>query len=181
MVLSEFLQRIKSALGVDGSQGRQESPGQQQPAREANESSEQRVGVTVEREPATASEDAVKGTETASEPEPSTDAVEDEVETAEEAPTDEASEAEPETTEEDQTESEKAQESEDDATADDDLGTDESVDMIKGIGPTYAERLGEAGVDTVADLAHADAAELAEETDISETRLSNWIEKARHR
>lgn len=50
---------------------------------------------------------------------------------------------------------------------------------IKGIGPTYATRLRDAGIDDVADLAEADPAALAERTDISETRLATWIERAR--
>ncbi|WP_423751221.1 helix-hairpin-helix domain-containing protein [Salinirarus marinus] len=54
----------------------------------------------------------------------------------------------------------------------------ESVDVLKGIGPAYAERLGDADVYTVGDLRDADAAELAAATDLSETRVSRWIERA---
>jgi predicted flap endonuclease-1-like 5' DNA nuclease len=107
--------------------------------------------VTVEREPSTESEDAVKGTDTAS----STDA-DDGEESGSDAP--DASEG-----------------------PDEGAGTDESVDVIKGIGATYADRLGEAGVETVADLAASDPETLSEESGISEGRLSNWIEKANHR
>ena len=53
------------------------------------------------------------------------------------------------------------------------------VDSIKGIGAAYAQRLGNAGVQTVSDLAAADAADLASETDIGAGRLGNWIERAR--
>ncbi|MFB6256412.1 MAG: helix-hairpin-helix domain-containing protein [Haloplanus sp.] len=61
-------------------------------------------------------------------------------------------------------------------------GTDtESVEAIKGIGPAYAERLANAGVDSVADLAAADAPELAAAVDLSETRVGRWIERARER
>lgn len=60
-------------------------------------------------------------------------------------------------------------------------GTDESVDVIKGIGPAYAERLADAGVDTVADLAVADATELESETDISAKRIQGWIDRAKVR
>lgn len=56
---------------------------------------------------------------------------------------------------------------------------DEPVDTISGIGPAYAERLGEAGVETVGDLAAADAAELAEATGLGEGRVEGWIERAR--
>lgn len=57
--------------------------------------------------------------------------------------------------------------------------SDEPVQTIKGIGPSYAERLADAGVETVADLAAADAVELADETDIGEGRVSGWIERAK--
>ncbi|MFW6018696.1 MAG: helix-hairpin-helix domain-containing protein, partial [Halapricum sp.] len=65
--------------------------------------------------------------------------------------------------------------------ADESLGTDEPTDVIKGIGSTYADRLADAGVETVADLAARDAEALAVETGISEKRLGTWIERARHR
>jgi predicted flap endonuclease-1-like 5' DNA nuclease len=57
----------------------------------------------------------------------------------------------------------------------------EPVDEIKGIGPAYADRLAEAGVYTVADLAAADAAELDDATDIGGGRLETWIERAKAR
>jgi predicted flap endonuclease-1-like 5' DNA nuclease len=57
----------------------------------------------------------------------------------------------------------------------------EAVDVVKGIGPTYADRLSEAGVETVADLAEADAADLAERADVPEGRVENWIEQAKAR
>lgn len=59
-------------------------------------------------------------------------------------------------------------------------GGDEPVDSLSGIGPAYAERLAEAGVETVGDLAAADAADLDAATDIGEGRLASWIEKARN-
>lgn len=55
------------------------------------------------------------------------------------------------------------------------------VDDIKGIGPAYSDRLADAGVMTVSDLAAADAAELAEETDIAEKRIQGWIDRAKVR
>lgn len=70
---------------------------------------------------------------------------------------------------------ESADESDDDGTAADE---GEPVDTITGIGPAYAERLADAGVHTVADLADADAAELADAIDVSETRIEGWIEQA---
>ncbi|MFB6227290.1 MAG: helix-hairpin-helix domain-containing protein [Halobacteriales archaeon] len=53
-----------------------------------------------------------------------------------------------------------------------------SVEEIKGIGPTYAERLADAGVQTVSELAAADAAELGSKTGVGESRVANWIERA---
>ena len=42
-------------------------------------------------------------------------------------------------------------------------------------------RLADAGVETVADLAEADTADLADESGISEKRISDWQEAARER
>lgn len=53
------------------------------------------------------------------------------------------------------------------------------LEDIKGIGPTYGDKLRDAGIESVTELADADAEELAAETDISETRLATWIERAR--
>jgi predicted flap endonuclease-1-like 5' DNA nuclease len=52
---------------------------------------------------------------------------------------------------------------------------------VKGIGPAYAETLAAAGIETVGDLANADVDSLAAETDISESRLGRWIERAQSR
>lgn len=57
----------------------------------------------------------------------------------------------------------------------------EPVAEIKGIGPAYAGRLQQAGVESVADLASADADELGGETDIAPTRIQNWIDRAQAR
>lgn len=57
--------------------------------------------------------------------------------------------------------------------------TGESVETITGIGPAYAERLGDAGIETVDQLAAADAADLANDTDISESRVQKWIDLAK--
>lgn len=72
------------------------------------------------------------------------------------------------------TEAEPAEERTDEAGA-------EPVEEIKGIGPAYADRLGEAGVGTVSELASADAADLAEATGIGESRLEKWISRAKAR
>lgn len=63
-------------------------------------------------------------------------------------------------------------------------GTDaagEPVDDIKGIGPAYADRLADVDVETVADLAAADADELGDRTDLSPKRIAGWIERAQAR
>ncbi|PSP57805.1 hypothetical protein BRC72_07605 [Halobacteriales archaeon QH_7_66_36] len=52
------------------------------------------------------------------------------------------------------------------------------VESISGIGPAYANRLADAGVESVGDLAAADADALAEETGISAKRIGRWIERA---
>ncbi|MFP9191847.1 helix-hairpin-helix domain-containing protein [Natronosalvus vescus] len=57
----------------------------------------------------------------------------------------------------------------------------EPVTVIKGIGPAYADRLAEAGIETVADLAAGDADELEGTTDISATRIQGWIDRAKVR
>jgi predicted flap endonuclease-1-like 5' DNA nuclease len=54
----------------------------------------------------------------------------------------------------------------------------EPVTTIKGIGDAYAERLGAAGIETVASLAAADADEIAETADVPRARLERWIERA---
>lgn len=50
---------------------------------------------------------------------------------------------------------------------------------IDGIGPSYAERLREAGVTTIRDLAEADTVALADTADLPVSRLESWIEQAR--
>ena len=58
---------------------------------------------------------------------------------------------------------------------------DEPVDTVKGIGPAYAERLRDAGVETVGDLATADPDELAEQVDLSAKRVGRWVDTANDR
>lgn len=52
------------------------------------------------------------------------------------------------------------------------------VTDVKGIGPAYAERLAEAGVENIADLAGANAESLEAATDISANRIQRWIDRA---
>ncbi|OTE98783.1 helix-hairpin-helix domain-containing protein, partial [Halorubrum sp. SD683] len=53
-----------------------------------------------------------------------------------------------------------------------------SVEEIKGIGPAYAERLAGIGIETIDDLAAADAAAVAEGTSVGEKRAATWIDRA---
>lgn len=62
-----------------------------------------------------------------------------------------------------------------DATDEDDL------ESISGIGPSYADRLREAGIESITDLAAADPADLAERTDLSTERVRDWVEAANDR
>ncbi|WP_435363803.1 class III poly(R)-hydroxyalkanoic acid synthase subunit PhaC [Haloarchaeobius sp. DYHT-AS-18] len=58
-------------------------------------------------------------------------------------------------------------------------GTDEpDLEVIDGIGPSYAERLRKAGIESIAALAAADADELAAETDVNPERVQDWIAQA---
>jgi len=124
------------------------------------DSPQQDVDVTVEHEPDTTSEDAVKGTDDEdSEPAAGT-----------------------ETEQQDDTEDE-ADESEADAESEAETpdleNADDAVDTIKGIGPSYADKLDDAGIDTVDDLVSMGAEPIAAETDISEKRAQRWIDRAR--
>jgi len=51
------------------------------------------------------------------------------------------------------------------------------VDTVSGIGPTYADRLHDAGIETVAELADYDAAELAEITNASPSQAQDWLDQ----
>ncbi|SNR25658.1 helix-hairpin-helix domain-containing protein [Halorubrum vacuolatum] len=55
----------------------------------------------------------------------------------------------------------------------------EPVDSIRGIGPAYAERLGEIGIHTVSDLAEADPEAVAEGASVGEKRATTWIDRAK--
>ncbi|WP_257300012.1 class III poly(R)-hydroxyalkanoic acid synthase subunit PhaC [Haloarchaeobius sp. FL176] len=52
------------------------------------------------------------------------------------------------------------------------------LEDIDGIGPAYAERLRDAGVDSVDALAAADAVELAESSELPVSRVEDWIDAA---
>jgi predicted flap endonuclease-1-like 5' DNA nuclease len=115
------------------------------------------------------------------ETEPSETAVDEPTDAADEADETQA-EAAADTDTDDDAESEAEAEDVDTGAGDEpDDELSEPVDVIKGIGPAYADRMADAGVETVADLAEADAAELESETDISEKRIQGWIDRAKVR
>lgn len=70
-------------------------------------------------------------------------------------------------------------ESADRESTDEDAG--ESVDKIKGIGPTYRDRLEAGGLETVAELADSDVETVADLAQTSEGRAEEWIRRARNR
>jgi predicted flap endonuclease-1-like 5' DNA nuclease len=57
-------------------------------------------------------------------------------------------------------------------------GGSEPVENVSGIGPAYAKRLEDAGIETVNDLIEVDAEELASNTDLSEKRIQRWQDRA---
>ncbi|WP_247008288.1 helix-hairpin-helix domain-containing protein [Halorientalis litorea] len=135
------------------------------------------VDVTVEHEPDTESEDAVKGTGDDLSVEPDAEAFEEAEAAAVEGVTEDEEAAEDVAADEDTTGDEES----DDAavTVAPDLDSDDDVDTVSGIGPSYAERLGEAGIETVGDLAAADPADVATRSDLSEKRVTGWVATAR--
>jgi predicted flap endonuclease-1-like 5' DNA nuclease len=57
-------------------------------------------------------------------------------------------------------------------------GGEEPVENVSGIGPAYASRLNDAGVETVADLLAADPDDLADRIDVSAKRIGRWQDAA---
>ena len=55
------------------------------------------------------------------------------------------------------------------------------VTVLSGVGPAYAASLAEAGIETVEQLADADARDVARRTTLSERRVRGWIEAAAER
>ncbi len=127
--------------------------------------------MTVEHEPDTASEAAVKGTGDADDHSADGPAVAAGADTAADA----GSTAQP-GEQETHTEAEPA-----DPPEPEEPGSDEPVDSIDGIGPTYAERLEAAGIGTVGDLAVADTETVAEAAEAAESRVTDWVEQAQNR
>ena len=115
------------------------------------------TGITVERE---AEEESMSA---------------DEFETLDESTDDEESEAESE-----EADTETLEESTDDEQTNEQADESEAVPVeeVSGIGPTYSERLADVGTETVADLASADPAAVAEAAEVSESRAEDWITAA---
>lgn len=178
-----LLQKLKSLLGLGGGRrrqrGRDRRPGGN-------------TDVTVEREPATGSENAVKGTDAGGQGQAAAGQAgassaaggsqagqSDGGSTTEPVGGTEEPAAAGTTEEPDATAgSDDAAAGEDTAAADTADEDSPSVDVIEGIGSAYADRLAGASIETVADLAAADPEAVAEETDISEKRLRRWIDRA---
>jgi predicted flap endonuclease-1-like 5' DNA nuclease len=177
-----ILDTLLSLLGLGGSSDDDRRETTVSVEREANTETEAAVKGTDEAaagtDAAASTESLVDGTGEAAEPAEAveTGSVETELDTA-------TAESEGETTGEheatvdiEDAEGEEATDADADADAD-----AESVEVIKGIGPAYAERLANAGVHSVADLAAADVTDLADAVDLSETRVGRWIERAQDR
>jgi len=58
---------------------------------------------------------------------------------------------------------------------------DAELEDIEGIGPTYADRLRSAGIETPADLVEADPEVAADEADVPKGRIESWIEAIKKR
>lgn len=155
MSAKSILQKIKQVFGLSSARGADTEP----PGDGGSE-------VTIEREPedevtdtaaGTGEVDAAGSADTGGEPA--------------EAATDDST---PESAEEATDEREEAA---DDAPEEPAPG-DESTSAIKGIGPTYSDRLAEAGIETVADLADATPEAVADAAKTGESKSMSWIDRA---
>lgn len=54
----------------------------------------------------------------------------------------------------------------------------DDLKQVKGIGPVYADKLGEMGIRSFGELAAADAAAVADGLDVAESQVADWIEQA---
>ncbi|GAA0289294.1 helix-hairpin-helix domain-containing protein [Halobacterium noricense] len=163
-----LLSTLKSLLGME-EEGRSTGSG---------------VDVTVEHEPSAESERAVKESDAEHEAEAETEA-EDEAEGVDEpvaTETDAAASTESLVDDEHTDDPTRAAEPAEAASpGEEETPTSvdgEPVTVLKGIGPAYADRLEDAGTETVADLAAADSEELAERVDLSAKRVGRWVDTA---
>lgn len=116
--------------------------------------------------------ESAAGAEPEPEPEPEAEAEPD----TEPGPEDDA-EAEDERVEDDEESTDEESEADEESVE----GPESDLEDIKGVGPAYADRLRGVGIESIADLAESDAEEIAAETDLSATRVENWIEQAKVR
>ena len=155
-----LLEKLKSLFGA--------GDGEQPPASSTD------TNVTVEREPSAESEHAVKGTDEA-------DAFGTDEEPTESGTAEPADEPEPTAaeSEEDEVQAEESEDEEEEQT-DEESEAEPGAPLqdIDGIGPTYADRLMEAGYETIADLKGADAAAVAEAAEAPESRVEDWLAQA---
>lgn len=56
---------------------------------------------------------------------------------------------------------------------------EEQLEDIEGLGPTYADRLRDQGVQSVAELAQANADAVADWADVTQDQAEDWVETAR--
>ena len=56
--------------------------------------------------------------------------------------------------------------------------SEHQLELIEGLGPTFRERLNEAGIRTIDELAGTDPDTVAEAADVSHERAEEWIEQA---
>ncbi len=56
---------------------------------------------------------------------------------------------------------------------------DDDLETVDGIGPAYAERLRESGIETASALAEADAETVADAADVGLKRAEDWLEQVR--
>ncbi|WP_394324758.1 helix-hairpin-helix domain-containing protein [Haloferax gibbonsii] len=54
-----------------------------------------------------------------------------------------------------------------------------SLNSIKGLGTTYQQRLSDAGIENVGDLAESSPEEVADAADAPKKRATEWIERAK--
>jgi polyhydroxyalkanoate synthase len=60
-------------------------------------------------------------------------------------------------------------------------GLDAELEDIEGIGPTYADRLRDAGIEEPTDLLEADPEDAAESADVPKGRIESWVDAIRKR
>ena len=161
-----LLSTLKSLLGME----------------EESRSAGSGVDVTVEHEPEAESERAVKESdaerETETEPETDEGGVDEPVATETDASASTESLVDEEHTEDPTRAAEPAEAASASEEEAPETVEGEPVTVLKGIGPAYADRLEDAGIETVADLAAADPEDLAERVDLSAKRVGRWVDAA---